>query len=364
MHFVKKLLITSVGLTIIAIVAFLVYFFVPLPFFSNKLGIGKNTPWGVDFSQSQAEYLGLDWKTTYSAMINDLGVKNIKLHTNWNSIEIAKDGYYFNDVDWQIKQAEKNNINIIYVLGMKTGRWPESHIPDWAGCLSKKDQQSDLLKYITEVVQRYKGSKAIINWQVENEPLFEFGECPYWYYQNEDFLKQEVALVKSLDPTRKIIISDSGEQSDWFGAAKIGDIVGITMYRNAWVGVSNTFGVEAYSFLSPVTYMRKAQIIKQVFGKNVICVELQAEPWTSEPLMQAPLDEQAQSMNPAMFKEDVAFAKQTGMNKFYFWGVEWWYWMKTKQNQPEIWNEAKELFATNNIKEQYASGKMTSLAKK
>ena len=80
MHFVKKLLITSVGLTIIAIVAFLVYFFVPLPFFSNKLGIGKNTPWGVDFSQSQAEYLGLDWKTTYSAMINDLGVKNIKLH--------------------------------------------------------------------------------------------------------------------------------------------------------------------------------------------------------------------------------------------------------------------------------------------
>ncbi len=31
-----------------------------------------------------------------------------------------------------------------------------------------------------------------------------------------------------------MIISDSGEQSDWFDAAKIGDIVGITMYRNVW----------------------------------------------------------------------------------------------------------------------------------
>jgi hypothetical protein len=49
-------------------------------------------------------------------------------------------------------------------------------------------------------------------------------------------------------------------------------------------------------------------------------------------------------MNPEMFKEDVEFAKQTGLDKFYFWGVEWWYWMKEKQNQPEIWNEAKNLF--------------------
>ena len=44
------------------------------------------------------------------------------------------------------------------------------------------------------------------------------------------------------------------------------------------------------------------------------------------------------------FNEDVLFAKDTGLDKFYFWGVEWWYWMKTKQNQPQIWNEAKLLF--------------------
>ncbi|MFA6338684.1 MAG: hypothetical protein WCW87_01315 [Candidatus Paceibacterota bacterium] len=345
----KKLI--SLGIAVIIfIMAILGYFFIPWPFsLSASSQTPSNSPWGVDFSQSQAEYFGLDWKETYSAIINDLGAKNIKLHTNWNAVETEKDKYFFDDIDWQIKQAEKNNVKIIFVVGLKTGRWPECHTPSWMSGLSKEEQQVQLLKYVTKVVERYKGSKAIINWQVENEPLFYFGECPSWYYRSDDFLKAEVALVKSLDPTRKIIISDSGEQSTWFGAAKIGDIVGITMYRNAWTSVTDTFGFGTYSFLNPVTYMRKVQIIKKVFDKDVICIELQAEPWTGAPLMESSLEEQAQSMNLKMFKEDVEFAKQTGLSKFYFWGVEWWYWMKTKHNQPEIWNEARNLFNTSVI---------------
>ena len=308
--------------------------------------IQTNITWGVDFSQFQAEYLKLDWKATYLSIINDLGVKNIKIHTNWKLVETGKDTYDFDDTDWQIQQAEQNNVNIIYVLGMKTGRWPECHIAPWALSLSEKDQQSELLKYITAVVSRYKNSKAITYWQVENEPLFKFGECPSWYYDNDNFLKQEVALVKSLDPTRQIIISDSGENSDWFDAAKIGDIVGTTMYRNTWPKGTDTFNSDSYAFLNPAYYTKKVQTIQKTFNKQVICIELQAEPWASGPLMQSPLSEQLKSMNPQMFEEDVQFAKQTGLNKFYFWGVEWWYWLKTQQNQPQIWNEAKQLFQT------------------
>ena len=42
--------------------------------------------------------------------------------------------------------------------------------------------------------------------------------------------------------------------------------------------------------------------------------------------------------------DNIEFAKKTGMKEIYVWGVEWWYWMKEKQNQPEIWSEAKKLF--------------------
>lgn len=326
------------ALVIVLLAGFFCYFFI------GKIIKANNMTWGVDFSQSQAEYLKLDWKEAYLAIINDLWVKNIKLQTNWDWVEGIKDDYFFNDIDWQIKQAEKKNVKIIYVIGMKTGRWPECHIPNWAQNLPKESVQTELLKYITEVVQRYKDSKSIAFWQVENEPLFRFGVCPSWYYKNDDFLKTEVALVKSLDPSRQVIISDSGEQSAWFGAAKVGDIVGITLYRSAWADVTKTFGFNAYSFLNPVTYAKKAEIIKKMFNKNVIGIELQAEPWTKEPLMEAPLEEQMKSMNLDMFKENIEFAEQTGLDTFYFWGAEWWYYMKTAQNQPEIWNEAKKLF--------------------
>jgi len=331
---------------IVCLIIILIFFLVGFCYlYFGKTHVSKGIIWGVDFSQSQAEYLKINWKEVYLSIIQDLGVKNIKLHTNWNWVEGKKDNYYFDDIDWQIKQAEQKGVKIIYVIGMKTGRWPECHIPLWVNNLSEQDQQKELIKYINQVVKRYKDSKAIIYWQVENEPLFKFGECPEWYYQNKDFLKEEVALVKSLDPSRKVIISDSGEQSTWFNAAEIGDIVGITMYRNVWAHVTNNLGFNLnYAILNPATYMRKAQIIQKVFGKNVVCIELQAEPWSAKPLMQASVEEQLKSMNLSIFKQDVEFAKSTGLDKFYFWGVEWWYWMKTTQNQPAIWNEAQKLF--------------------
>jgi len=316
-------------------------------FFVGKAPVPTNITWGVDFSQMQAESLGLNWKETYSAIINDLGAKNIKLHTQWDWVEGKENNYYFNDIDWQLNQAKKNNVKIIYVVGMKSGRWPECHVPDWANTLSEQQQQEELLNYIKEVVLRYKDDNTIINWQVENEPLFKFGQCPDWYYKNDNFLKKEVDLVKSLDSSRKIIISDSGEQSSWFLAAKNADIVGITMYREVWAHIVDGWGFYFKSFLSPVTYHRKALLINKIFGKDVMCIELQTEPWASKPSHDVPLKEQAKTMNLEIFKKNIKYAKETGLDKFYLWGVEWWYWMKTTQNQPQIWNEAKTLFQQN-----------------
>lgn len=338
MRTISKILISCLVIILAILAIIFCYFFI------GSAPVQKNINWGVDFSQMQAESLGLDWKGVYSSIINDLGVKNIKIHTQWDWVEGKKDDYYFNDIDWQLNQANIGGAKVIYVVGMKSGRWPECHVPGWASDLKKQQQQDEILKYIQEVVLRYKNNSAIVDWQVENEPLFNFGKCP-WYDKN--FLKKEVALVKSLDPSRPVIISDSGEQSSWFGAAKIADIVGITMYREVWAHIADGWGFYIKSFLSPVTYWRKALLIKKIFGKDVICIELQAEPWASKPFYDVPLAEQSKTMNLKIFKQNVEYAKKTGLDRFYFWGVEWWAWMKDKQNQPEIWNEAKNVFQQN-----------------
>jgi hypothetical protein len=343
----KRIIKIIIFILLVIILTLFCYFFVGWTTQAKKI------TWGVDFSQMQAEALNLNWKEVYLAVLNDLGAKNIKLHTQWDFVEGKKDSFFFDDIDWQLKKAKENNAKVIYVLGMKTGRWPECHIPSWAQNLSEQQQQNEVLAYIKEVVLRYKDNNVITNWQVENEPLFDFGQCPSWYYNSDDFLKKEVKLVKSLDPWRSIIISDSGELSSWMNASKIGDIVGTTMYRKAWVNI-NSFGMlgivpgfyGTYP-IPPVFYERKSALVNFLFNKKVICVELQAEPWASRTFYDVPLPEQEKTMNINQFRSNVEYAKKTGLDTFYFWGDEWWYWMKTTQNRPEIWNEAQNIFKSN-----------------
>lgn len=319
--------------------AFALIIFGIATFFSLGSAPPRDITWGVNFSQTQSQNLGLDWRETYAAIIDELGVKEIKLAVYWDLIEQKEGEYDFEDLDWQIKKAGEKNVNLILAIGRKAPRWPECHEPAWVKHLSKEGQQEKILNYLEKIILRYKDNANIWAWQVENEPFFPFGECSW---VDKDFLKKEVALVKSLDSlNRPVVISDSGEGSLWIEAARYGDIVGTTMYRKVW---ARQVGMYFTHIFQPAFYWRKAQIIEKVFGKKVINVELQAEPWGPEVLPYPSLEEQAKTMTLEKFRENVNFARRTGLSKFYFWGAEWWYWMKIQHNQPEIWNETQTLF--------------------
>ena len=326
----KMILLIIIGLFLI----FVFYFFIGRPPQAEKV------TWGVNFSQKHTELLGLDWKETYQALLEDLKVKNIKLLTQWDLIEPGEGEYYFEDLDWQIERADEEGAKILLVIGMKTGRWPECHIPEWAkGLVEEEKQQERILKLIEKIILRYQGQASIDMWQVENEPFFPFGECPR---SDKNFVKKEINLVRSLDfKKRPIIISDSGEWSFWLGVARLGDIVGTTMYKKVWSGPLKIY---FYSHLPPIFYWRRAQVIEKFFQKKVICVELQAEPWCPTLLYDCPLEEQEKTMNLEQFQKNIEFAKRTGLDSFYLWGAEWWFWLKEKESQPEIWEEAKKLF--------------------
>jgi hypothetical protein len=309
------------------------YFFLSLPHQAEKI------TWGVNFSQKHAFHLGLDWQETYLAILDDLKVKNIKLLTHWDQLEPQKDNYFFDDLQWQIAEAEKREAKIILVVGMKTGRWPECHIPDWAQNLSKDEQQKEILEVVEKIVLKYRGQISVRMWQVENEPFFPFGLCPW---QDEIFVKKEIELIKELDfQKRPVVISDSGELSFWFRAARLGDIVGTTMYRKVW---AKELGMYLFFPLPPAFYWQKAKLIEKFFDKKVIVVELQAEPWGPKLLYDSPLEEQKKTMNLRQFRQNIEFAKRTGFDEFYLWGVEWWYWLKENFPQDQdaaIWQEAK-----------------------
>ena len=315
------------------LIVFIAYFFVG---FTSP---AKNVTWGVNFSVKQTDFLELDARETYLAILDDLGAKNVKISVYWDLIQKEQGVYDFDELDWQMKEAEKRNVNVILAVGMKVPRWPECHLPSWARDKSKEEQQQAILDMLKEVVSRYKDSSSLSAWQVENEALFNFGACP-WY--DEDFLKREVAFVKINDPDRKVIVTDSGELSFWLRSSMTGaDIIGITTYEKVW---QQQIRMYVNYTLPSVFYHRRAELIKNLFGKEVIGTELQAEPWCANSIMNPSLKEQAQTMDLKQFKKNVEFAKNTGIDTFYFWGGEWWYYMKKVNNDPSIWEEAKQLF--------------------
>ena len=298
----------------------------------------KGIQWGVNFSKKHAEALGLDWRAVYTALLDDLEVKRLKVSLDWNDLESQQDEFSFEDADWQVAQAELRGAQLLLVVGMKTMRWPECHVPEWAKRLSKQEQQEEILRLLEAVVARYKRSPAAAAWQVENEPLFPFGGCPW---RDRKFLGQEVALVKSLDESRPVVVSDSGELSFWLQAGRIGDIVSTTMYRNVWF---HEIGRYVEYPLPPLFYARKAAYIDKLFDKPVIVGELQAEPWGPGKLLyDTTLEEQDAAFDIAQFRKNIAYAKRTGLKEFYLWGAEWWYWRKEKAQDPTFWDEAKAL---------------------
>lgn len=306
----------------------------------GKAPVSEDISWGVTFSEKYARDLELDWQEAYLALFDDLGVEKVRIPIYWDLVEKEKGNFNFENVDWMMEQAQERNIQVIPVVGMRVPRWPECHIPSWAEEMQKEVQQEHILKKIEGVVSRYRDYENIEYWQVENEPfLTTFGECP-WF--DKDFLEKELELVREIDPETPILISESGELSTWFKSARMADIVGVSIYRQNWW---HAVGGGYYSYpITPVHYFRKANIVKRFFDKEVICVELQAEPWGPAPTFIISLEEQEKSMDIVRFRENIEYAKNTGFSTYYLWGAEWWYWMKEKHGDDVYWEEAKLLF--------------------
>lgn len=298
--------------------------------------------WGVTFSSVYAETeLGLDWKETYLAILDDLKVDYLRLSAYWNQVEKTEGKYDFTDLDWQISEAGKRNAKIILAVGRRLPRWPECHDPSWLKGMNSIEADLKRVKFVEAVAKHYADNKNIIYWQVENEPyLGTFGVCPP---VDTNLLKEEITAVKKIT-NKPVLVTDSGELSTWWPISHSGgDILGTTVYR---VVYNRHIGYFRW-FTPPFFYWARVQLLQQFTPiKRVIAAELQAESWhkAGQNLSTMTIAQHNESMSLAQFKDNMTFARRAGFDEAYLWGVEWWYHMKTKQNSPAYWNEAKKLW--------------------
>jgi len=145
----------------IRILAVLILAVLVIVFILARKEVPSKIQYGMSFNTLYARELGLDWKDTYDAIIDDLGVRHLRLAAHWTMVEPIDDVYNFAELDYQVQRAEEVGADVVFAVGRRLPRWPECHIPPWVAKMTPEQQQQQLLDYISVVVQRYKDSPAI-----------------------------------------------------------------------------------------------------------------------------------------------------------------------------------------------------------
>ncbi|MFH1632222.1 MAG: hypothetical protein ABIA47_04400 [bacterium] len=290
---------------------------------------------GVTFSTLHAEELAGNWADVYWATVDELGVRNLRVPVYWSEVESVQGEYDFSGLNWIMNEAEAHGASVTLAVGVKVPRWPECFIPEWAADLSREDQRAVAVEFVKEVVGQYKDHPALARWQVENEPLFYFGECPF-----PDLLRvaEETDAVRNLDPDHPILSTTSGEQGIWVFRSSAIDEIGASLYRMVW---NDLLGYLAFPY-RPEFYAIQ-RIVASALVQKVIISELQAEPWIYGELMDASVDEQYEAFTAEDLIDNVEFARRTGVDEIFLWGVEWWYYLRL-EGDDRLWSAAMELF--------------------
>lgn len=325
---------------ILAVFIFLLLIILGQLIFNKLYNFPQHLSYGVTFSPRHTTYLGLNWKETFIKILDELGVKQLRIPVYWDEIEKQEGIFKFDDIDFMLEEADQRGAKTILVVGLKQPRWPECYMPLWIKEKSKADKRMKILKFIEETVKKYRENDAVWAIQVENEPLLPFfGEgCDD---PDANFLKTEVDLVRKLT-SKKVIISDSGEFGLFIIPMQLSDVFGTTLYRKTY---DPLLKYKTYPLL-PYLYNVKSSLVRKLFAPQndkTIIIELQAEPWLSADLSNTTADQQADFFTVNELKETLNYAQKTGFDTAYLWGVEWWYFME-EHGHPRYLEFAKSLF--------------------
>lgn len=313
---------------------------------------------GVTYSYPQALWLFED-ETKAKVVLAEtakLGIKNFRLEAYWNWLQKDSSAQLdLNSLEWQLEVMEKYGAEtVVLCLGRKVPRWPEYHIPEWTKQLPEAEFKDQLLIYLARLTSHFSQDSRITHFQVENEPLFSFGQGKKFYekrFKNQkEFLVREIFAVKENDYLlRPIIVTDPGDYGHYDDAAASADILGLSYYRTIYRFQRYWHNAQLYSpvfryllgnFLQGPKFQERA--IVDFIGKPVWLMEMQAEPWGPQDNKNLTPAEANKSMNPEILKKNLTAVKRAGFTVIFIWGIEWCAWMKEK-GQPEMWQVIKEV---------------------
>ena len=291
---------------------------------------------GTTFSHKYAKQLNLDWQEAAHQIISLPDLQVIRLCAYWDTIQPARDQFDTSWLDGLITLAHQYDKQIVLAIGRKVPRWPEFHEPVWA-LESALVLHQALLEFIQRLVEYYHRQQIIDVWQVENEPLWDFGQTQY---PIETSVWQQMVDWVSNYTNQPVMSTTSGERGDWPATAEPVDVLGINIYPFV-------YDEEKSEFRSQLIPADIWQAKVAALDKPVWVAELQAEPWLQpgQDILN-PSDWQAH-FSLQQIKQNLRLVRQVGFDTVLLWGAEWWLAVKQHYGINHFWQFAHQLAGDN-----------------
>jgi hypothetical protein len=302
-------------------------------------GRSANLEIGTTFIKINAEHLGLDWRSAYKEILNDVGIKQIRIPIFWDQLERAPGKFDWADLDWQMQEAAKANAQVMLVVGHRVPRYPECYAPNWTKGLDDAAFKRSLFTMTETVVKHYHDHPALSAWQVENEPLAKIlgkiwgdGTCR----EIGHLVREEVRSVRrwadGRSDGRRIPTVVTYANAPWFVSQLRqtltfeSDVVAMTLFNKLYFRSPVFTGYIEMFKLGPIATLRLAYqrslIVKN--QQELWIAEMQAEPWGPEgPYRFDDPADAAVTMNPARLRQTWDYAVNGGASRIYLWGIEW-----------------------------------------
>jgi len=313
---------------------------------------------GISFRSPQVEALGLDIQETLRSLL-EYPFEMVRLGAYWNRMEPEPGAFHPAELDGLLDAAERAGKQVIVCVGpVKTFSYPEFFVPAHhlgdplpEGVLIEPGDHQQLLAagiaFVTRVVERYSGRKAIIAWQVEHEAVDPLGMEHSWRL-SEAFVRAEVEAVRAADPSRPVMMNGflptsspvrlqqwwrTRDQGDSLSVAqRLADIVGIDFYpRHALASIGpRTLYLDGSR--SPWQQRRRRQLLRWAAaqGRRVMIAEGQAEPWETVTMAPSPDGGGMYSCLPEQVIGNYNQCMRWGREgppdawAYLFWGAEYW----------------------------------------
>ncbi len=86
-------------------------------FFLAQKPAPERISYGMSFNTPYAIELGLNWREAYDAIVDELGVRHLRLAAHWPMVEPSEDQYSFVELDYQPKTCLSSGFNKICCCG-------------------------------------------------------------------------------------------------------------------------------------------------------------------------------------------------------------------------------------------------------